>query len=157
MIVGTGVDVVAIGRIAASVQRFGPRFVARILGPGEQVRYAARRARCERRGLAFLATRFAAKEAIAKALGLGLRAPMTWRAVELLNAPSGQPVAVAHGALAEHLAARGIVLHVSVSDERELAIAYAIATAGGPTTRVGELPRGAAPGVGDDRARGTAR
>lgn len=129
MIVGSGVDVVEIERIAAALARHGDRFAARVLGPDELARYAARRARCERRGLAFLATRFAAKEAISKALGLGMRMPMTWRAVELLNAPSGQPVAVAHGALAGFIAARGLTLHVSVSDERGVAIAYAIAEA----------------------------
>lgn len=129
MIVGSGVDIVEIERIAAAVARHGERFAARILGPGELARYASRRARCERRGLAFLATRFAAKEAISKALGLGMRMPMTWRAVELLNAPSGEPVAVAHGALAGYIAVRRLSLHVSVSDERGVAIAYAIAEA----------------------------
>lgn len=127
MIVGIGTDLVEIARIEDSVARFGDRFAQRILGPAEWQRYLARRSRSARRGIAFLATRFAAKEAVSKALGLGMRMPMTWRAVEILNAPSGAPVAQARGALADHLAQRGLRLHVSVTDERSLAMAYAIA------------------------------
>ena len=127
MIYGIGTDLVEIERIAAAVDRFGERFVERILGPQERVRYEARRARSARRGLAFLATRFAAKEAASKAIGLGLRSPMTWRAVEIINAPSGQPQVVAHGALAEFLLARRLRLSVSVTDEQAMAMAFVVA------------------------------
>ncbi len=129
MIVGIGTDLVEIARIEAALARFGDRFAQRILGPAEWQRYLARRERSARRGVAFLATRFAAKEAISKALGLGMRMPMTWRAVEILNAPSGAPVARPRGALSEYVAQRGLSLHVSVTDEREMAMAYAIAEA----------------------------
>jgi len=127
VIYGIGTDLIEIERIAAAVDRFGDRFVQRILGSQEQLRHAARRARSSRRGLAYLATRFAAKEAISKALGLGLRTPMSWRAVEILNAPSGKPQAVAYGGLAEFLRVRRLRLSVSVTDEREMAMAFAIA------------------------------
>ena len=127
MIYGVGTDLVEIGRIAAALERFGERFVERILGPQEQARYAARRARSARRGLAFLATRFAAKEAVSKAIGLGMRSPMSWRAVEIVNAPSGQPLALAHGALAEFLQARRLRLSVSVTDEQAMAMAFVVA------------------------------
>lgn len=126
-IVGIGTDLVEIARIEAAFQRFGSRFVARILGPQEQIKHAQRAARVARRGIAYLATRFAAKEAISKALGLGIRSPMTWRAVEILNGPSGAPEVVAHGDLAAYLRARRLRLHVSVTDERLMAMAYAIA------------------------------
>ena len=127
MIYGIGIDLIEIERIAAAVDRFGERFVQRILGPQEQLRHEARRARSARRGLAYLATRFAAKEAVSKAIGLGLRSPMSWRAVEILNAPSGKPEAVAHGALAEFLRARRLRLSVSVTDEQTMAMAFAVA------------------------------
>lgn len=126
-IVGIGTDLVEIDRIEDALRRFGDRFVDRILGAEERIHYDARRARAARRGLTFLATRFAAKEAVSKALGLGMRQPMSWRAVEIINAPSGAPIAVAHGALAEHLCERRLSLHVSVTDERTMAMAYAIA------------------------------
>lgn len=127
MIYGIGTDLVEIDRIASASARHGDRFAQRILGPQEMRRYEARRQRSERRGLAYLATRFAAKEAVSKALGLGMRQPMSWRAVEIVNAVTGQPQAMVHGALADFVRARHLRLHVSVTDERSLAMAYAIA------------------------------
>jgi holo-[acyl-carrier protein] synthase len=127
VIVGIGTDLIEIPRIEAAVARHGERFALRILGAGELRRYEQRRARSERRGIAFLATRFAAKEAISKALGLGMRMPMTWRSAEVVNEASGKPVVVVHGALKAFVQARGLRLHVSVTDERTLAMAYAVA------------------------------
>ena len=127
MIYGIGTDVIEIERIDQALRRNGRRFAERFLGRQELVRYEQRSQRHAARGLAFLATRFAAKEAVAKALGLGMRHPMTWRAVEILNAPSGRPMAVVHGALETFVAERRLQLHVSVSDERAYAVAYAIA------------------------------
>lgn len=133
MIYGIGADVIEIVRIEDAMRRNGRRFAERILGERELERFDHRTQRYARRGLVFLATRFAAKEAISKALGLGMRHPMTWRGVEILNAPSGKPVAVLHGALQVFAAERGLTLHVSVSDERAYAVAYAIAETGGMT------------------------
>ncbi len=127
MIYGIGTDLVEIERIAAALDRFGERFVERILGPQERLRYEARRRRSARRGVAFLATRFAAKEAVSKAIGLGMRAPMSWRAAEIVNAPSGQPQLVAHGALADLLRDKRLRLSVSVTDEQTLAMAFVVA------------------------------
>ncbi len=130
MIYGIGIDLVEIDRIAAARERFGERFVQRILGPQELARYQARLSRSPARGLAYLATRFAAKEAISKAIGLGMRMPMSWRAVEIVNAASGRPQALANGALADFLRARRLRLQVSVTDERSQAMALAIAEEG---------------------------
>jgi len=128
MIFGIGTDIVEIERIRASVARFGDRFPERILGPRELERYRARGARSAERGLKFLATRFAAKEAVSKALGLGMRMPMTWRAVEIVNDPSGRPLAFLTSTELRRFAEnRQLRLHVSVTDEREVAMAYAIA------------------------------
>jgi holo-[acyl-carrier protein] synthase len=130
MIFGIGTDVIELSRIRAAEQRWGERFVRRILGARELERYHARRARSAERGVAYLATRFAAKEAVSKALGLGMRAPMTWRAVEIVNDPSGRPVAfVSSAELRKFTERRRLRLHVSVSDERDLALAYAVAEA----------------------------
>lgn len=127
MIVGIGSDLIEIERIEAACARHGERFAQRILGPAEWQRYGERRSRSARRGLAFLATRFAAKEAISKALGLGMRTPMTWRSAEVVNAPGGRPVVLVHGTLQAYVEARGLRLHVSVTDERSMAMAYALA------------------------------
>lgn len=127
MIYGIGVDLIEIERIERAVQRFGDRFVQRVLGPQELRRFVQRRARSPRRGLTFLATRFAAKEAVSKALGLGMRLPMTWQAVEIVNAPGGAPAVLVHGDLARFLEVRRLRLHVSITDERHHAAAFAVA------------------------------
>jgi holo-[acyl-carrier protein] synthase len=127
MIYGIGTDLIEIERIEAALARHGERFARRILGPEEMLRYLARGERVQRRGIAYLATRFAAKEAISKAFGLGMRMPMTWRSAQILNAPSGRPEVRLSGALVGFAAERALRLHISVSDERGLAIAHAIA------------------------------
>jgi holo-[acyl-carrier protein] synthase len=68
----------------------------------------------------FLATRFSAKEAFSKAIGLGIRSPMTWRGCEILNEPSGKPFIRLSGELADWFAARHLVAHVTVTDEDRL-------------------------------------
>ncbi|HKO67978.1 MAG TPA: holo-ACP synthase [Burkholderiaceae bacterium] len=128
MIFGVGIDIIEIDRIAASYARFGQRFARRILGARELERFEARRARSEKRGLAFLSTRFAAKEAVAKALGLGMRSPMRWHAVEILNDASGRPLASVHTAdLRRFVERHHLRLHVSLTDAQATVAAYAIA------------------------------
>lgn len=126
-IYGIGTDIVQLSRVAAVMTRTRGRFAEKVLGPDELRVYRARHARSEARGLAFLATRFSAKEAFSKAIGLGMHWPMTWRALQTLNEASGKPVVVASGELAEWLAARGITARVTVSDERDYAVAFVVA------------------------------
>jgi holo-[acyl-carrier protein] synthase len=126
MIFGIGTDVCDVRRIAATLERRGDRFAERVLGPSELAVFQARRARVEARGLRFLATRFSAKEAFSKAIGLGLHAPMTWRACEILNRPTGQPYIRLHGALADWFERRGLQAHVSVSDESDVATSFVV-------------------------------
>ena len=102
-IYGIGTDIVQVSRVAAVMERTEGRFAQRVLGADELRVYEARRARSAPRGLAYLATRFSAKEAFSKAIGLGMHWPMTWRAVQTLNEPSGRPVMVASGELAQWL------------------------------------------------------
>jgi holo-[acyl-carrier protein] synthase len=132
MIYGIGTDILRIDRVRQAVARHGPRFAERILGPGELRIYEHRRARIPERGLRFLATRFAAKEAISKAIGLGMRTPMTWRGAEILKAPSGKPMVVANGALAQWLFEERLTLSVSLTDEEEYAVAFALAERADP-------------------------
>jgi holo-[acyl-carrier protein] synthase len=88
--------------------------------------FQARRSRAAARGVTYLATRFSAKEAFSKAIGLGMRMPMTWRACEIVNAPSGKPVIQLHGALAEWFMRQRLVAHVSLSDESDYAAAFVV-------------------------------
>lgn len=126
MIYGIGTDVCDIRRIRETLARRGERFAEKVLGPHELAVYCERRAKVEARGVAYLATRFAAKEAFSKAIGLGLRMPMTWRAMEVVKAPSGKPEIALHGALAAWFAERGLKAHVTVSDETEYAVAFVV-------------------------------
>lgn len=126
MIVGIGTDLCDLRRITATWERRGERFAERILGPRELQVFHARLARAPARGVRFLATRFSAKEAFSKAIGLGIRSPMTWRACEILNEPGGKPVLRLSGELADWFAARGWVAHVSVTDETDYAAAYVV-------------------------------
>ena len=128
MIYGIGTDIVQISRVEAALARSGERFAEKILGPQEMEKYLARRAKNEVRGLRFLATRFSAKEAFSKAIGLGMRMPMTWRSAQMLNAPGGKPVIVCSGALAEFMRSNGLSAQVSISDEADYAVAFVIVT-----------------------------
>ncbi len=126
MVHGIGTDICDIRRIAAALARHGDRFAERVLGPDELRVFHARRARVQARGVSYLATRFSAKEAFSKAIGLGLRSPMRWRDCETLNLPSGQPIIRLHGDLAAWFAARGLVAHVSVTDESDYATSFVV-------------------------------
>ncbi|WP_194721496.1 holo-ACP synthase [Noviherbaspirillum malthae] len=126
MIYGIGTDIIQISRIEAALARNGERFAEKILGPQELEKYFARKAKVEARGIRFLATRFAAKEAFSKAIGLGMRMPMTWRAMQTLNAPGGKPVAVTSGALKDFMEQNGLTAQVSITDEADYAVAFVI-------------------------------
>ena len=126
MIYGIGTDIVQISRIEGALARNGVRFAEKILGPEELVKFHARRAKNEIRGMRFLATRFSAKEAFSKAIGLGMRMPMTWRSAQMLNAPSGKPVIVCSGALDEFMRQNRLTAQVTISDEAEYAVAFVI-------------------------------
>jgi holo-[acyl-carrier protein] synthase len=126
MIYGIGTDILMISRVEAALARHGDRFAERILGPEELVRYHRRKAKVEARGIRFLATRFAAKEAFSKAIGLGMRMPMTWRSMQVLNATSGKPMCVCSGKLQTFMEEKGLTAQVSVTDESDYAVAFVI-------------------------------
>ena len=133
MIYGIGTDIVQISRVEAALARSGERFAEKILGPQELEKYHARRARSPVHGLRFLATRFSAKEAFSKAIGLGMRMPMTWRSAQMLNDPSGKPVIVCSGALEEFMRNNRLSAQVTISDEADYGVAFVIVTRDEPT------------------------
>lgn len=126
MIYGVGTDICDVRRIRASLERHGERFARRILADGELQAFRARSARWPERGVRYLATRFSAKEAFSKAVGLGMRMPMTWRHCEVAKLPSGQPVLLLHGALRQWFEARGLKAHLSVTDESDYAASFVV-------------------------------
>ncbi|RYY97186.1 MAG: holo-ACP synthase [Comamonadaceae bacterium] len=126
MIYGIGTDICDVRRIRASFDRHGERFAQKILSEAELATWKARSARWPDRGLRYLATRFSAKEAFSKAIGMGMRMPMTWRLCEVGKLASGQPVIVLHGVLKEWFDARGLSAHVSVTDETDYAASFVV-------------------------------
>ena len=122
MIVGCGVDMIEIPRIAEALARYGDRFCQRVYRPAE-IQYC----RGKRNSAESFAARFAAKEAAAKALGTGIHSGVGWRDIEVLRAPSGKPSLALHGRAAEiarRLGARNTVL--SLTHSREHALAYVL-------------------------------
>ena len=126
MIYGIGTDVCDIRRIRAAFERRGERFAQRILSEAELEVWRRRSERWPERGLRYLATRFSAKEAFSKAIGLGMRMPMSWRLCEIRNRPGGAPVIVLHGGLKTWFEERGLVAHISVSDEGDYATSFCV-------------------------------
>lgn len=122
MILGTGIDIIEVARIASSYEQFGERFVNRLLLPSE-IAYCL----SYRNPAAFLAVRFAAKEAVSKAFGTGIGAELGWQDMEICRKESGEPYVKLHGKGAELFAARGAKrLHVSLTHTENYAAATAI-------------------------------
>lgn len=126
MIFGIGTDICDIRRIRASLDRHGDRFAQKILCDAELQTFQARSARWPDRGVSYLATRFSAKEAFSKAVGLGMRMPMTWRLCEIAKAPSGKPEIILHGALKTWFDAQQLSAHITVTDETDYAASFCV-------------------------------
>jgi len=126
MIYGVGTDICDVRRIRASLERHGERFAQKILSDAELATWKERSVRWPDRGVRYLATRFSAKEAFSKAIGLGMRLPMTWRHCEISKVASGKPEIVLHGALKDWFETRQLSVHVSVTDESEYAASFCV-------------------------------
>ncbi len=126
MIYGIGTDICDVRRIRDSLARYGERFARKVLSDGEFSTWQRRSQRWPERGVRYLATRFSAKEAFSKAIGLGMRMPMTWRSCEIANLGSGQPVIVLHGDLKAWFETKALSVHVSVSDESDYATSFCV-------------------------------
>ncbi|MDD9892745.1 MAG: holo-ACP synthase [Gammaproteobacteria bacterium] len=121
-VLGVGTDIVSVSRIEQSWQRFGPKFAAQILHPNEVVELAGKN-----NAAAYLAKRFAAKEAVGKALGTGLGEGVSASNIEVKNKENGAPTVQLHGGAQKRLEALGgSQCQLSISDEKEYAVAFAI-------------------------------
>lgn len=122
MILGIGTDIVAVARIEAALARHGAAFAERILSAQELSEYTAH-AQPSR----FLGKRFAAKEALAKATGQGLRHPVSLQRISVTHDELGKPAFHFDEVLSAHLRQRGIARHhLSISDERDMVVAFVI-------------------------------
>jgi holo-[acyl-carrier protein] synthase len=122
MILGLGIDIIEVARLAASVERFGERFLKRILLPDE-IAYC----QLHKQPAPFIAARFAAKEAISKAFGTGIGAQLGWHDMEVKRKESGEPFVVLHGNGEKLLQERGgRVVLISLSHTQNHAAAVAV-------------------------------
>jgi holo-[acyl-carrier protein] synthase len=122
MILGVGIDIIEVGRIESSYEKFGERFLKRILHDNEIAYCLTHKAPGP-----FLAARFAAKEAISKAFGTGIGAKLSWQDMEVAKRESGEPYVILHGAGEKLLAERGgRAVLISLSHTQEHATAVAI-------------------------------
>lgn len=133
MILGVGTDLCDIGRIERSLERFGERFAKRILVASELERF-----RRHPKPAAYLAKRFAAKEALSKALGTGIHFPVSWHGMWVENARSGKPSLGFSQPLSALLERRGVArVHLSLTDEIGMACAFVVVEGGDSTERCG--------------------
>ena len=122
MILGIGTDIVSIGRIEKTLERFGERFVQRILTPLERTRFERTKSKA-----GYFAKRWAAKEAFSKAIGSGIHPPFTWHSISVGNNAKGAPLVIPDVAMAAHLASLGVERsHVSLSDDTDFAVAFVV-------------------------------
>ena len=121
MIHGIGTDIVRIERVRRALERHGEGFALRILAESEVEAW-----RASRDPARLLAKRFAAKEAFGKALGTGVAAPATLHAVRVGHDALGRPLFEYSPALAAHMQDRGMVAHLSLSDETDYVVAFAV-------------------------------
>jgi holo-[acyl-carrier protein] synthase len=129
MIFGIGTDIVEVARIEASIQQFGDDFAKRILAEGELASYLESHIKAR-----FLSKRFAAKEAFSKALGTGLRAPATFQNIAVSHDYLGKPLLVLAPELQALLQSKNITqMHLSISDEKNLAAAFVVLEVGSAT------------------------
>jgi holo-[acyl-carrier protein] synthase len=126
MIKGVGTDLVDVARIQRSLDRFGERFARKILSETELAKFA------KQPTASFLAKRFAAKEAVSKALGTGMRAGVHFSMIEVGHKSSGQPTVVLYDMAAERAQVLEIdAWHISISDEKDHALAFVVAEQAG--------------------------
>ena len=122
MIYGIGTDIIAVHRIERALNQFGRRFAERILAPEELIEFDKHKMKTR-----FLAKRFAAKEAFSKAIGTGIRKPVTWCYIAVGHDARGKPVIDAHPDLQRCMGELGIVAsHITITDEQDTAVAFVV-------------------------------
>ena len=122
-IIGTGVDIVEIARIAKSLEKFDEKFAEQILHQEEISEFEAAKNKA-----AFLAKRFAVKEAFAKAMGTGIRDHVHWHAMYVQHDEKGKPFLAFTEEFANKIQAEKLDVHISISDEKKYVVAQALIT-----------------------------
>lgn len=127
MIRGIGCDVVEVKRVADVLDAHGERFVERLLTPNEIPLYHKRCALSKAHALAFISSRWAVKEAVSKALGTGIAEDVTFQSMEVMHNAKGAPIMIFKDPLKERLMQEGLFVHISITDEKTMVAAFAVA------------------------------
>lgn len=127
MIRGIGCDVVEVARVAEVMATHGERFARKLLTEGEWPLYEKRKALSQERAMAFIASRWAVKEAVSKALGTGISGDVSFHAMQIMHNDKGAPQTVFLSPLRDRLAQEGIFVHISITDEKSVVAAFAVA------------------------------
>lgn len=127
MIRGIGCDVVEVARVKEVIHRHGEKFAERILTENEWPLYEKRKTLGDDHAMAFIASRWAAKEAVSKALGTGISGDVTFQSMEVMHNADGAPLMLFKDPLKERLMQEGIFVHVSITDEKNVVAAFAVA------------------------------
>ncbi len=127
MIRGIGCDVVEVARVAEVMATHGERFARKLLTEGEWPLYEKRKALSQERAMAFIASRWAVKEAVSKALGTGISGDVSFHAMQIMHNDKGAPQMVFLSSLRDRLAQEGIFVHISITDEKSVVAAFAVA------------------------------
>lgn len=126
MIFGIGTDIVRSARIEEALRKRDGLFAEKILGPEELDAFHRRGEPHFSKAVRYLATRFAAKEALSKAMGTGFRKPLSWHGVQVLNADNGRPVFVFGEEMQTWFQSQNLCAHITISDEHEYAVAFVV-------------------------------
>ena len=126
MIFGIGTDIIQIQRMKDALNKNPLRFAEKILAQQEYLIYQERCVMSQEKGVRYLATRFAAKEAFSKAMGIGFREPMAWHSIQILNDDLGAPQVSLSDSLKKWIDERNLTINISLSDEKDFAVAFVI-------------------------------
>ena len=127
MIIGIGIDFIEINRIESVFKKWGSMFSRKILSNNELEFFSNfEKSTPHSSAIAYLAKRFTAKEAIGKAIGLGIRYPVSFKSIEILNDLHGRPYPVFNSGLKDFCDKKNYKLHLSISDQRDYAQAFAV-------------------------------
>ena len=122
-IIGTGIDIVEVSRIANTYEKYEENFASKILHDDEM-----NELQTSPHKISFLAKRFAVKEAFVKALGTGIRDNVNWRKMQVEHDERGKPSLSFTASFAQEINADSLDVHISVSDEKEYVVAHALIT-----------------------------